>query len=314
MTSKKFIHQWSWPLPLAAAFTGLYLLYPYTPGYENNPQSVASVLWRMWDTLPDWEHGMLVPLICGYLLWHIRADIARTPAKPSSWGIPVILASLLAYWMGFRAEIQHLAFFSIQGLLAGIILWFRGWQMLRTLLFPLLFLTFAWPLPFLDNLVAFPLRLLMTEASHLLLQVIGIDNLKIGTSIVSAPDPAAGLAQGKRFAVDIANPCSGIRSLFALMMFSALYAWFMIPRLWQQLAVFLASIPFAIVGNMVRILLLTLGTIVFGSDFAIGTFEEPSTYHIGMGLLVYVVALGGVAATGWLLSLLPSKSKKEDTE
>ncbi len=66
------------------------------------------------------------------------------------------------------------------------------------------------------------------------------------------------------------DPCSGIRSLFALTMIAALYAYFAVKPMWKQFIVFACAIPLAILGNLLRILMLTFGTIAFGTEFAIG--------------------------------------------
>jgi hypothetical protein len=61
-------------------------------------------------------------------------------------------------------------------------------------------------------------------------------------------------------------------------------------------------VPLAIFGNFVRVLMLTFGTLLFGADFAIGTEAEPSTYHMISGYFVFIVAIAGMLAIGWLLN------------
>jgi exosortase len=160
---------------------------------------------------------------------------------------------------------------------------------------------FAYPFYFLDNIISFPLRGVMCELSQGFLNLIGVDTMRVGTALVSAPDYAAGLKQGERFALDVANPCSGIRSLFALMMVSALYAHLTLDKTWQKLVLFALSPALAVAGNFARMLMLTFGTILMGSGVAIGTEENPTTYHMAAGFFVFVVALGGMVAVGWVL-------------
>jgi len=47
--------------------------------------------------------------------------------------------------------------------------------------------------------------------------------------------------------------------------------------------------------------MLTFGTILLGSRVAIGTEEKPTTFHMAAGFFVFVVALGGMVAVGWVL-------------
>ena len=141
----------------------------------------------------------------------------------------------------------------------------------------------------------------MSSVSVGFLNMVGLACLQSGTAIVSAPDFAAGLAAGQRFAVDVADPCSGIRSLFALMMVSALYGYFAMDRTWKKWVVFLSSIPLAVAGNFARIIMLTLGTVTLGAETAIGSLEKPTVFHMASGFLVFGVALGGMLVVGWLL-------------
>jgi len=88
------------------------------------------------------------------------------------------------------------------------------------------------------------------------------------------------------------------------MMVSALYAHFTLETWWKKWILFLCSVPLAIAGNLVRILTLTLGTMMFGAEFAIGknALTEPSWFHMGAGYMVFAVALGGMVGIGWLLN------------
>ncbi|TSA31690.1 MAG: exosortase/archaeosortase family protein [Verrucomicrobiaceae bacterium] len=191
---------------------------------------------------------------------------------------------------------------SFQILTGGMVLWLLGWTWAKALFIPWAFLVFLYPLSFLDNLIAFPLRMIMSEASVHVLNILGIGCIKSGTAILSAPDPIANLRAGARFSVDVADPCSGIRSLFALMMVSALYGYFTQKGVWRKTVLFLCSIPLAIAGNLARIVMLTIGTIAMGSEVAIGTLEKPTFFHMMAGYLVFGVALAGMLGVGWLLN------------
>jgi len=56
-----------------------------------------------------------------------------------------------------------------------------------------------------------------------------------------------------------------------------------------------------VAGNFARIIMLTLGTITLGPEVAIGSLEEPTTFHMLSGFLVFAVALGGMLGVGHLL-------------
>ena len=137
------------------------------------------------------------------------------------------------------------------------------------------------------------------------LNTLGFPTVQNGSGIISAE--TIGHPAGSLFSVDVADPCSGIRSLFALMMVSALYANFTLKSPWKRLALFACSIPIALAGNIFRILLLTIGIITLGSPVAIGTLEHPSWFHEGAGFAVFIVALFGMLLLGKLLNSSPSK-------
>jgi EpsI family protein len=86
-----------------------------------------------------------------------------------------------------------------------------------------------------------------------------------------------------------------------LLMFCSFYAYFFLRRGWQQWTIFLCAFPFTIAGNVVRIMLLVLGSLAWGTDFAIGPAHQPSAYHEGAGYFVYVIVLGLECLLGWLL-------------
>jgi exosortase len=258
----------------------------------------------------DYSYCLFVPLIFAYLIFIKREQIASLTIRGSNGAMGLIVTGLALYWFGLRSEIQYFGYLAVQMLLAGVILWFWGWAVFRKLLFPWAFFGFVWPLPFLEPIVAFPLRMVMSHLAGDSLNILGIPTIQNGTSLLSAPDPRAELQLGAKFQIDIADPCSGLRSLFALLMCSALYSHLFLNRLWQQWIVFLSAIPLAIMGNLVRILMLTIGSIWFGSSFAIGTTREPTWFHETAGFMVFGVALGLEMLLGTLLTMNRSRREK----
>jgi exosortase len=297
-----------------AVVIGLYGLIPYNFGFESKARSVFEMLQRFWTdpSTADWHHGMIVPLISVGLILHRAKELEKVVIQPSGWGVLGVVAALALFWVGYKIDITIVGFLSLQMMIGGLILWLFGWEMMKAVAFPYAFLMFAYPFYFLDTIVAFPLRGLMCQMSQFFLNLVGVDTLRVGTALVSAPDYAKGLAQGQRFALDVATPCSGIRSLFALMMVSALYAHLTLQKGWQKWVLFLLSPALAVLGNFARMVMLTLGTILLGSAVAIGTEEHPTTFHMAAGFFVFVVALGGMVGVSRILQGIGSgKGKKE---
>jgi exosortase len=295
-----------------AVVIGLYGFIPYNFGFESKARSVFEMLQRFWTdpSTADWHHGMIVPLISVGLILHRAKELEKVVIQPSGWGVLGVVAALALFWVGYKIDITIVGFLSLQMMIGGLILWLFGWEMMKAVAFPYAFLMFAYPFYFLDTIVAFPLRGLMCQMSQFFLNLVGVDTLRVGTALVSAPDYAKGLAQGQRFALDVATPCSGIRSLFALMMVSALYAHLTLQKGWQKWVLFLLSPALAVLGNFARMVMLTLGTIILGSAVAIGTEEHPTTFHMAAGFFVFVVALGGMVGVSRILQGI-GKGKKE---
>lgn len=296
-----------------AAFWLLYAWNPYAFGYGSHMVTVLHFADYIWKG-EDWQHCYLVPFAIAAMIWFERENLPAEPFRRAWTGLVVMVFGFFVYWVGYRADNIFIAYASFQILVGGVILWLLGWTWAKALFIPWAFLVFLYPLTFLDNMIAFPLRMVMSEASVHVLNLVGIGCIKSGTAILSVPDPIANLRAGARFSVDIADPCSGIRSLFALMMVSALYGYFTQKGIWRKAVLFLCSIPLAIAGNLARIIMLTIGTIAMGPEMAIGTLEKPSFFHMLAGYLVFAVALAGMLGIGWLMSADFSSIKEYITQ
>jgi len=300
----------------ALLLIGLYVLMPYATGYGAERRSIAYWLWHFWRD-PDWQHGALVLPIMAVLLWRKREELFvrkadRPELRGTWWGLPVVVLAMFAYFVGYRANIYYFGYFSAQLLVGGLIVWLLGWRWFSRLLFFWCLLGFMWPLYFLESRIGFPLRMLMTDLSSGVLDVLSIEHWRQGTALLSPPDPGGGLAVGDRFALEVANPCSGIRSLFALLMVGALFGYLTLRHAWQWMALCASAIPLAVIGNAVRIFLLLVATSLFGSDFAIGKDDAMSAFHFAAGIAVFLVALGGMAGLVRVLRWLDSKLCNSD--
>ena len=269
-----------WKNQFAGIFTG-------TPGGSIAAEVTAS----------EWAQCLLVPPLVVFLVWWLWPRLREMPVRGHASGYAVLGAGLLLYLGGYMAENYYIGVAAMELVYAGLVVVFLGWAVMRRLIFPWAFLLFMWPYGFLED-IAFQLRLIMSGLSHDALGWIGVDNILNGTAILSPPGAPAS------FSIDIADPCSGIRSFAALLMIASLFAFLSFDRLWQKILIVFAAVPLVIVGNLVRIVMLTLGTIHYGSNFALGANDHPSWFHEGAGYAVYVVDLAGLAGLGWLLNRL----------
>jgi len=294
---------------IALALVALMILQPYAAGYGAFRLTLLEELLLRWKD-PTWQHGFLAPFIAGWLVWRQRSALAALPVKGSMLGLVAVVAAMLAYFGGFKANNYYLGAFAVQLFLAGSVVACFGWAYMRAVSFAWMMLCFMWPLVFLEDSVSFQLRELMVETTSFVLNTFGLDTIREGTALISAP--VNGRRPGDLFSLKVDGPCSGMRSLFALLMVAALFGYFRQRTLGRRLLLFLCGFPLAIIANMARLLILIAGTMAFGQEFAVGDQEkEMSTFHFVSGIVVYLVALAGLQG---ISRLMGSGRRRNDME
>jgi len=294
-------HIISWVL-LLFSLVLLMAVQPYAAGYGHFRRTICAELCMQWHDA-TWQHGALVPFIVGYLIWRRRNNVSPLPESSSPWGFVLIICALFIYFAGFRANSFYCGYLGVMTLIAGASLWLEGVQRSRVRLFAWLMLGFMWPLPFLEESIGYQMRLLMVKTTGFVLNTIGVESLVSGTALQSMPNIEFGRKAGDLFSVGIAAPCSGMRSLFALLVVGTLFSYFRQRVMWRRLALFSTILPIAIVANMARILVLIFAAMIFGQQWAIGdTGKEVSAFHECTGIVVFLVALLLLQSASWLLN------------
>jgi exosortase len=279
---------------------GLILLATTVPvfrPYEGTPYSLAGWLTYAWDHSENMRHGAIVPVIAAWLVWRKRRVLAALPREGSWPGVAVAAFGAALFWLGWKGDIHYVNYMAFLVIVAGLILAYFGRRWLHELLFAGSFLLFAMPMPFLEEILGFPLRLFMAGASVGILNLIGVESVRRGTAIYSAMDPSVGLPEGRIFSLDVADPCSGLNSLFALVMLTALYAHLTQNRPWKQWFLFMCALPLAVLGNMFRVTSIAIVAAGIDQEFASGP------YHTLAGYLVFVVAIGSMLLVGQALEI-----------
>ncbi len=235
----------------------------------------------------DYSHGYLIPFVSLGVLWLRRNELAAARKYISGWGLAVVVLALVLHWLGAKAQQTRLSLFSLILLSWGVPFYFYGWQVAKQLIFPCAYLIFCIPLNFLDTL-SFPLRMFAAWASTGILNGVGIAAERSGSAIYSAA--------GGGFSFDVADPCSGIRSLLAMTALTAVYAYLTQKTLLKKWILFVCAIPLAIIGNMARVATIALVAQAFGEQLAL------TLYHDYSGYVVFGVAIGCMVAIGSALN------------
>jgi exosortase len=167
-----------------------------------------------------------------------------------------------------------------------MILYFFGMKVFRIMLLPVLYLFFMVPLPYLVyDAVAFPLKQLVAKYSVDALQLMGVIIIREG-NILILPETT----------LEVADACSGIRSLVSLLALAAAFALITQKRSTKRLIMIIAAIPIAILTNGVRVMGTGILAQYWGAKAAEGFFHEFA------GLAVFAVALVLLAGLGSLLN------------
>lgn len=217
-----------------------------------------------------YSHGYLVPLISLVLIYLKRDKLKALKKDTSTLGLILIIASLALYIITLILNIGFMGGVSLLITLVGLSLYLGGVNYTKEIWFPLFFLIFMVPLPrILVIHISFKMKLLAAKAGTFLINKLGITAFCDG-SIVYLPNTI----------LTVGSPCSGLRSLIALLGLGALFAYVAdLPKAKKYL-LFLVSIPLAFMGNILRITLLLWVAYKYGSEVATGKFHDYSGYAI----------------------------------
>ena len=246
------------------------------------------------DPIEDMSFGWLVPVFSLYVLWTSRRELKESVGKPSILGLLACLPCIAVALVGTRGLQLRLEQAGFVGLCIALPWAFFGWRTAKLCVFPAIYLLFTVPLATFLDAVTIHLRLLASGTAFAVLKGFGVEVVQHGTAII---------AQGAHsFNIDVAEPCSGLRSLFALMALTAAYSWYTQPTWLRRIALFACSIPLAVLGNVVRILTICMCAAWGSADFAMGFYHDYSGYVIFIVAIALMVACGefvGHFADSW---------------
>jgi exosortase len=237
---------------------------------------IVSSLVRQWGSDDNYSHGFFVLPLALYFAWERRAALRDADARPSLAGLVVIAVSLLMLVAGLLGAELFLTRISLIGVIAGMVLFVWGTRHFRILAFPIAFLLLMVPLPaILFNQIAFPLQLVASHLGETVIAAAGVPVLREG-NVLQLPART----------LEVAEACSGIRSLVSLTMLGIVLGYFTERRTPERIALAVAALPIAIVANAAR---------VAGTGLAsewISPAAADGFFHTFSGWLMFVVAFG----------------------
>jgi len=237
-------------------------------------QVIASLV-RDWWKDDNYSHGFLIIPIALFFVWERRASLKEAQKKPSAWGLVVVACSLAILFAGILGSEYFLPRVSMLGVLAGAILFLFGWNHLRILILPIAFLLLMIPIPaIIFNQIVFPLQLLASRFGENTITMCHIPVLREGNVIHLA-----------NTSLEVAEACSGIRSMITLLTMGIIYGYIFDPRLWVRIVMAAGTVPIAIVANGIRVAGTGVAAHYYGAEAAEGFA------HTFSGWIIFIVAL-----------------------
>jgi len=258
-----------------------------------NPVLAAGVLAVLVPTLllvarESWstEQGAHGPIVLATGLWLLWREWGKAkPLMRPAPGLPVALlfAVLLPlYFISRVSNIVETEGFLMYGLVVATLYSVIGWEAIKRLWFPLIYLLFVLPPP--ETIVAMvtnPLKIALSESAVGLLHWLGYPIASSGVTI-----------QVGQYQLLVAEACAGLNSLISLSAIALFYVYLRHhANVRYSLLMMLAIVPVAVFANFVRIILLVLLTYHGGEAAAQGFLHDFAGLTMFMTALITIFAI-----------------------
>jgi exosortase len=229
-----------------------------------------------WTIDPNYQHGFLIPVISAFCIWQKRKEVRSLSLQPTfGGGMALLCLSMLLYVLGTAAAEWFISRLAMLLCLIGLVICFGGRSLFKVIWFPILYLIFMIPLPYVVYYrFSFPLQQAASFGAFHTLGMLGIAGLKEG-NILHFPG----------YSLEVIEACSGLRSMMVLMALAGLVAYSAQLSNTLRWLLFFAAVPIAVIANIARLLIVaTIG--VFHSAEAAESF-----LHEASGILVFLCGL-----------------------
>ena len=252
----------------------------------------------------DMDYAWFVPLFTVAVLWMERRRILKSLGEPSLAGMLAMIPFLFIGLLGVRGLQVRFELLAFVGLSVTIPWALFGGKCAKRMLFPVACLLFCMPMASFLAIFTVPLRLLVSSVSTEVLSLFGMEIVRHG-NMITLPSV---IVDGKPFGVGIADPCSGLRSIVALVAVSVGYGYFA-QRTWSRRAVLLVcSVPIAVLCNIIRIMSICLIARFGSTSYATGQG------HDFLGFIVFGLGIYFTVLLSDLINKMPLRSKGVNAE
>ena len=236
-----------------------------------------------WYRDDNYSHGFFIIPISIYL-FYLQRDKLKFPATPNKWGLLFFIFGCMGLILGVAASEYFTTRFAIVLMFSSLGFYYLGYDNFRKVWFSFFFLLFMIPIPSTIYYSAtLPMQLMATKVSVFLLKFVGVSVIRDG-NIIHLPD----------YSLEVAEACSGIRSLMTLMSLGALYSYLKMPGKVLPITLFFSAIPIAIVTNIFRIFITAIGAYAVSKELAEDFLHEISGMLIFFIALILILILGSI--------------------
>jgi len=235
-----------------------------------------------WLTNPYYSHGILIPLISGFIIYKKRIfkNLSELEEKYEP-GMYIFIFGMILYVIGFIRAFLFISAISFLFTTTGIILYFYGKKVMESLSFPLYYLIFAMPMPFVFlGQIALGLQRIAILSSSFLISLFGLPVTTEGSEI-----------QLQNYSFYVGLPCSGIYTLISLLALTTVFIYILDCHFKKKLFLFMITIPIAILANIIRVTLIILIANSYGLDVAMGFFHDFSSIILFIISFVFLIII-----------------------
>lgn len=305
--SKTQLINWVLFLVIGAAVTLLFYLLGNDSEINITKDSRSIFYWVYFQ----WGHerhsgNWIILVVAAYIIFSLRHELAKTEASPSWLGMLVFSGAIVMHILGYRTQFPRISLIATVPAYWGLICTIWGWQVAKKLLFPAGYALLCFSASLLQDFTM-PLRLYSSALADILLDGVGIETIRDGTTIRSSA--------GGGFLFDVEDACSGLRSLTAMMALTAPYAYYTLRGgVWRKWVLFCFSIPLAMLSNSLRIFTLAAIAEWIGTDLAMMLYHDLSGYIVLIFSILLLIATASLLQPRKTAAELAAEEDDEDEE
>lgn len=259
----------------------------YSPVFSElfkGPVAFFRAFEKPWGDIADYTHAYFILPITIWLIWKKRRhlkELATAAERKNVSGVIffiIFLLGLLLFNFGWFQGYQLIYTLSLIPVLFGLSGFLYGKKVSRSLAFPFLYLIFLVPptAALLDS-ITLPMRHGVSIIAEYIL------------ALLKYPISRDGLLLSIGYnEIFMGQPCSGFRSLITMFALVLVYVYISKSSTAKKAILTLLIVPFAVFGNIIRVIVLCLITFYFGEAAGQGFFHDFS------GIVVFIITILGV--------------------